>query len=98
MTEPEQQPLRVTGVVYANGEPTEVEVEVQPGPLADALRAGMLRGLSVDLDDEQLAGELCGDPHPSARGRSCTEPAGHAGADLRGESHGDGRVDRWLRR
>lgn len=62
---------------------------------AAALRAEGAHGLSVSLSDSE---PLCGDPHPSARGRSCTEPSGHAGDDLRGASHGDGRVDRWLRR
>jgi hypothetical protein len=36
----------------------------------------------------------CG--HIGPRGRPCTDPAGHAGDDLTGESHGDGSVFRWL--
>jgi hypothetical protein len=36
----------------------------------------------------------CG--HVGPRGRPCTDPAGHAGDDLTGESHGDGSVFRWL--
>lgn len=66
-----------------------------------AVRDGALRDdlalLTAGLDDTPDDG-LCHDPHPTRRGRSCTEPAGHAGPDLRGASHGDGHVDRWLRR
>lgn len=46
--------------------------------------------LTVEVDG------LCHAPHPRRRGASCTEPAGHAGDDLRGASHGDGTVERWL--
>jgi hypothetical protein len=38
--------------------------------------------------------DTCG--HVGPRGRPCIEPAGHAGADLTGETHGDGSVLRWI--
>lgn len=41
--------------------------------------------------------EVCGMRKPGGT-TTCVEPAGHAGSDGKGESHGDGSVIRWIYR
>lgn len=66
-------PLRLAGTVYVDGHPEPITLHVPPGPLADAITAGILTGLAVDLP-RRITQHHPGDRPPLGGGNSSPNP------------------------